>query len=54
MTERSPEASAKRFADLSALQRQLEEIASRVNWSDTKANDRLRSVQEPTLVIRGK
>jgi hypothetical protein len=50
MTENSPE---QRFADLDALRRQLEEMASRKNGSG-KAEDRRLSDQGPTLAIRGK
>ena len=54
MTENSPEPSVRRFADLNALRRQLEEMASRKNRSDGVAEDRRLTDQEPTLVIRGK
>jgi hypothetical protein len=54
MTESSAEPSVRRFADLNALRRQLEEIASRRSSSERKAEARRLTAQEPTLVIRGK
>jgi acyl carrier protein phosphodiesterase len=54
MTENSPEPGVRRFADLDALRQQLEEMASRRNRSEKAAEDRWATVQEPTLVIRGK
>jgi hypothetical protein len=54
MTESSLKLSVRRFADLNALRRQLEEMASRRNRSQMAAEDRRLSVQEPMLVIRGK
>jgi hypothetical protein len=54
MSESSPKLSVRHFADLNALQRQLEEIASRRNRSDRTAEDRRLTDQEPTLIIRGK
>jgi hypothetical protein len=51
MTENPPE---RRFADLDALRRQLEEMASRRNRSEMTAEGRRLSDQKPTLVIRGK
>jgi hypothetical protein len=50
MSDSAPE---RRFADLDALRRQLEEMVSRRNRSDRTAQDRLTD-QEPTLIIRGK
>jgi hypothetical protein len=49
MTENPPE---RRFADLDALRRQLEEMASRRNGST--AEDRRPTDQGSMLVIRGK
>ncbi len=54
MTKSSPKLSVRRFADLSALRRQLEEMASRKSRSERMAEDRRLTDQEPTLVIRGK
>jgi hypothetical protein len=51
MTENPPE---RRIADLDALRRQLEEMASRRNGSERMTEDRRLSGQAPTLVIRGK
>jgi hypothetical protein len=51
MSESSAE---QRFADLAALRRQLEEMASRRSRSEKVAGDRRPTIQEPTLVIRGK
>jgi acyl carrier protein phosphodiesterase len=50
MTESSPKLNVRRFADLDALRRQLEEMASRRGRSDRVAEDRRPTVQEPTLV----
>jgi hypothetical protein len=54
MSESSPKLSVQRFADLDALRRQLEEMASQRNGLEKTAEDRRPTNQEPTLVIRGK
>jgi hypothetical protein len=50
----SENSSERRFADLDALRRQLEEMASRRSRSEKTAEDRRLADQGSTLVIRGK
>ena len=54
MAKITSEPSIQRFANLNELRRQLEEMANRVNRSESNAEVRRLAGQEPTLVIRGK
>jgi hypothetical protein len=54
MSARSPKLSVRQFADLNALRRQLEEMASRKSGAKRTSNERRPVDQQPTLVIRGK
>lgn len=54
MVDSSLEASAPRLADLNALRRELEQVVSRLNQSEPMTEQRRVTLEEPTLIIRGK
>ncbi|MGO9113251.1 MAG: hypothetical protein ACLP9L_28805 [Thermoguttaceae bacterium] len=48
--ESAPKPSERSQADLMELHRQLQETASKINWSDPSSQDCLRTLEEPTMV----